>query len=397
MKRNTLTDTQTQQITTSRPSVLDWTLLIVLLMMTSDRFLVRADTIATHENPVDSGKKTPLEIYILAGQSNMVGMGSMKHLDELVQVNCTSHCKPHNEYRQRLWDEHTASYKVSNNVYINFESRHGPLTVGYGAKNRMGPELMFGWNMGRDAQRRNKDQKVLLIKEAWGGKDLGVDFRPPLSGEGTYENRKPIQYGQYYRRMVTETLEILNNLTAVVPTYKEEDGYELKGFVWFQGWNDLVQYPMVDEYQYNLANLIRDVRKDFDAPNLPFIVGELGMHGPHPTGKAVDRILMMRSAERNVTLFPEFRNSTLFVPTSPYAVLNGTTYNGVYHYNGRADTYFHIGEAFANGMLALLNKTHSNNPTEWDAVKAASNRWRRHQAAYKSKVFALDKGQSSQH
>jgi hypothetical protein len=106
----------------------------------------------------------------------------------------------------------------------------------------------------------------------------------------------------------------------------------------------------------NLANLIRDVRLDLDAPNLPFIVGELGMHGMHPqgNGRAISRVMLMRAQQEAVTRMREFQNNSLFVRTAPFVVENGTAYNAGYHYFGRADTYFHIGRVFGEGMLKLL-------------------------------------------
>ena len=64
----------------------------------------------------------------------------------------------------------------------------------------------------------------------------------------------------------------------------------------------------------------------------------------------------LRDAQESVTLLAEFQNTTQFVRTAPYAVMDGVAYNGDYHYNGRADTVFHIGRAFANGMLDLMGK-----------------------------------------
>ena len=78
------------------------------------------------------------------------------------------------------------------------------------------------------------------------------------------------------------------------------------------------------------------------------------MHGEHPEGRATNRVLGLRAAQHSVTLLPDFLNNTLFVRTAPYAVLNDTNYNGIYHYNGRADTYFHIGQALGQGMLTLM-------------------------------------------
>lgn len=64
---------------------------------------------------------------------------------------------------------------------------------------------------------------------------------------------------------------------------------------------------------------------------------------------------MMQKAERAVTLYDEFRNSTIYVPTAPFMEYPGNdTYNGDYHYFGRADVYYHIGRAFGYGMLNLM-------------------------------------------
>ena len=109
---------------------------------------------------------------------------------------------------------------------------------------------------------------VLLLKTAWGGKTLTVDFRPPSAGEGNYDNVKPIEYGQYYRLMIEQVQETLSNITKYVPN---SDGtYELSGFVWFQGWNDMLDMVKVREYSDCLGHFIRDVRLDLEVPQLPF-------------------------------------------------------------------------------------------------------------------------------
>ena len=75
-----------------------------------------------------------------------------------------------------------------------------------------------------------------------------------------------------------------------------------------------------------------------------------------PTGnRGADRYYAMQHAEKAVTLYDEFRNNTLFVPTAQFMKYPGNdTYNGGYHYDGRADVYTHIGRAFGHGMLKLM-------------------------------------------
>jgi hypothetical protein len=199
-------------------------------------------------------------------------------------------------------------------------------------------------------------ETVVIIKAAYGGRSLAVDFRSPASGGGNYPPIKPHYYGWEYRQMVTDFTDGLDKISEFYPDYDKDIGYELAGFVWFQGWNDVISWPYTKEYESNLANFIRDVRLEVDVPDLPFIVGELGMHGVNVTGRGTDRVMALRAAERGVTMMEEFRNNTLFVPTASYVVANGTAYNGGYHYNGRADTYYHIGQAMGRGMLDLIAK-----------------------------------------
>lgn len=170
-----------------------------------------------------SGKTA--KVFILAGQSNAVGKGSIDHLDLLMQNDT--------EYRRALWNG--TGYKVSDHVYVRFQDHYGQLTVGRdtfycGTDNQFGVELMLGWVLG-DAF---PDQTILIIKTAWGGKTLSIDFRPPSSGEGEYKDVKPIEYGTLYRQMVFDTLDTLDDLETYAPGC---DDYEMAGFVWFQGWN----------------------------------------------------------------------------------------------------------------------------------------------------------------
>jgi len=74
------------------------------------------------------------------------------------------------------------------------------------------------------------------------------------------------------------------------------------------------------------------------------------------TSGAKERVEGLRDAQERVALSAEFQNTAKFVRTAPYAVNDGIAYQGIYHYSGRADTVFHIGQAFANGMLDLMDE-----------------------------------------
>jgi len=286
-----------------------------------------------------------LRVFLLFGQSNMEGKGAIVHLEQLLNETSTMNMYQHLR--------NGGNWTERDDVLIKFndDRGEGKLTVGYGfPTDRFGVELEFGMVVG-DAF----PEKVLLIKCAWGGKDLAIDFRPPSSGIGNYtycvnddcKPYRPLDYGVYYRKTMSIVQDTLQN-------YKD---YTLSGIVWFQGWNDIVNQPKMDEYGYNLANLIRDMRADLEAPNLPFIVGELGQEGVNPQDPRIrEKHFRFRAMQKNVTEMPEFKDNTMFVKTSPYVVLDGESFDGGYHYGGRADTFFHIGHAFGKGMLQLIEK-----------------------------------------
>lgn len=138
----------------------------------------------------------PLQIFLLDGQSNMVGMGSLQHLKLLLDDDAT-----HDEYAH-LWDTHTDDWKEKDNVYIKFDDQVGKLKAGLGAAGperggHIGPELEFGWYLGdhRSSCCCNKKKPMLVLKAAYGGRDLAIDFRPPTAGVGNYSGIKPIMGG----------------------------------------------------------------------------------------------------------------------------------------------------------------------------------------------------------
>ena len=269
-----------------------------------------------------SAAAKPLKVFILAGQSNMQGHAKVATFDSMAMVPETAPIL--NEMRAS-----DGTLRVCDKVWISAvgvaeEERHGKLTVGYGAKHsdlKIGPEFTFGIYM-----QKALDEPILIIKTAWGGKSLHTDFRPPSMGvynlnDGQKEQcRKRGQdigekqaeadeaSGQYYRLMVEHVEKVLGDIKRVYPAYDARQGYELAGLVWFQGWNDMVDsgvYPErdkpggYDDYTECLAAFIRDVRKDLDAPNMPFVIGVMGVGGP------LDRY----ENKRNQTVHGNFRKA----------------------------------------------------------------------------------------
>lgn len=242
----------------------------------------------------------PLKVFLLVGQSNMQGHA---HIRTLEHVGMDDKTKPILEVIQ----DTDGNAKVHEEVYISYLSaggvKQGQLTTGFGAsEEKIGPELSFGIYM-----QEMLAEPILIIKTAWGGKSIHTDFRPPSAGPyeftqqqlaGFEKQRKDMSAvradkekatGHYYRLMLEHIHEVLGDIKTVYPEYNESLGYQLAGFVWFQGWNDMVDrgvYPTrdqpggYDDYSKVLTHFIRDVRKDLRAPKLPFVIGVMGAGGP---------------------------------------------------------------------------------------------------------------------
>ncbi|MBE0534807.1 MAG: NPCBM/NEW2 domain-containing protein [Phycisphaerae bacterium] len=286
-------------------------------------------------NTLEAAGDEPVKVFILAGQSNMEGHGQIRSLDHLGH-------DPKYGHLLNLLKNEDGSWAVRNDVTISYKAEHrreqkGPLTVGWGASdNEIGPELMFGTIVGQ-----RYEGHVLLIKTAWGGKDAFCDFRSPSAGQPTGDEAALLdkersegrnrQVGAYYHKMISEIKECLANIRDVVPGYHGQ-GYEIVGMAWFQGWNDFCQWParvegrqvglgIVEAYPRNLANMIRDVRKDLGVPDLPVAVGEMGVGGHEMTRRADDprdreaaAMVAFRNAQKAVAGDPSLKNVT-FVST----------------------------------------------------------------------------------
>ena len=286
--------------------------------------------------------KSPVKVFILAGQSNMEGQGKIKldpkanegkgSLEYLLKAPATADRLKHLADRDGKW-------VVRDDVWIWYLTRKGGLTVGYGANSgTIGPELQFGYLMGD-----HFDNQVLLIKLAWGGKSLAVDFRPPSSGGAV---------GPFYKEILKLTKEVLSDLKGHFPDY-DGQGYEIAGFGWHQGWNDRVNQAFNDEYERNLANFIRDIRKDLGVKNLPFVIAETGMSGreeKHP------RALSLMRAQAAVADYEEFKGNVAFVGTQDFWRPKEASPSGqAYHWNSNAETYFLIGDGMGEAMKKLLS------------------------------------------
>ena len=291
----------------------------------------------------------PLKVFILAGQSNMEGHAKIETFDyigddpatvPLLKMMRGADGKP--TVCEGAWISYlTGRYDGS----ANGEGL-GKLTAGFGARGdqptkdggKIGPEFTFGLVM--DAA---LDEPVLIIKTAWGGRSLNTEFRPPSAGPYEFSEAQLAQMqkqgkdiaaakaakaketGRFYRYMVEHVRSVLADPKRVCPAYDPTQGYEIAGFVWLQGFNDLVDsstYPNgpdgktrdYTKYGVWMADFIRDVRKDLGAPKMPFVIGVLGVDGLNASASTV----AFRKAMAAPAALPEFKGNVIAVETAPF-------------------------------------------------------------------------------
>jgi len=314
----------------------------------------------------------PLKVYILVGQSNMQGHARVSTFDYMASDPATA------ALRKQMVDT-DGKPVVLEDVTITCLSedrngepteKQGQLTVGFGAgDDKIGPEFTFGITL-----RKHLDEPILIIKTAWGGKSLHTDFRPPSAATAETPT------GPYYQMMMEHVRKVLADPGKVHPRYDPKAGIEIAGFVWFQGWNDMVArnvYPQRDKpggyalYTELLAQFIRDVRRDLKTPDMRFVIGVMGIGGPtalYESPRYVPIHQGFRDAMAAPAAMPEFKGNVVAVLTEQYwdaelatavekkdrseaeaEIAKGASNKG-FHYLGAAKILGPIGQAFANAM-----------------------------------------------
>jgi hypothetical protein len=243
------------------------------------------------------------------------------------------------------------------------------------------------------------NEPILIIKTSWGGRSLHTDFRSPSAvpyewsefelnqnkerGDDIAKNKaeKVEATGVAYRMMISHVNKVLGDIKRIVPEYDPKQGYEVAGFVWFQGFNDYVSdwtYDKRDEpggykmYSDLLAPFIRDVRKDVKAPKMPFIIGVMGIDGEQ-AAKNPSPMKHFRDAQTKVASMSEFKGSVIAVQTAPFwdDELQGL--------QERMETYWpdvdtkvtaENDDSWENKMKHMEKKF---KPSEWKKLKCASD------------------------
>ena len=321
----------------------------------------------------------PVQVFILLGQSNMVGLGKVTGPDGSLDFAVKNKKKyPHLVDAAGNWAERTDVRNVRVMV-----GRSGGMQLfnneflKVGGKT-MGPEYGIGHPLG-DAV----EAPVMLLKSCIGNRSLGWDLLPPGSERYVFEGKvyagykdrpdswavdpakgtatvpapwvdkagKPIDWyaGKQYDDDIANAKKVLADLGKYYPGATK---YEVAGFFFWQGEKDGGNASHASKYEENLVRFIKHLRKDFDAPNAKFVLATLGEATKGSTGNGGKILEAQLAVDGTSGKYPEFKGNVAAVYANPLS--KGGSGNS--HYNGNAETYMDVGEAMGKAMAALLKK-----------------------------------------
>ena len=291
-----------------------------------------------------------------------------------LEARVKKHKDAHEAYKSKV----TSACVVSDRVYINSiadgSKKSGKLGVGYGGGGKkLGPEFGFGLSMAKKVE-----GPILLIKTSWGGKSINYNFRPPSAGPYQLNDKEKAggkadeikkNAGLNYRMMNESIQNVLGNLKENHPAYDADAGYEIAGFVWFQGYNDQFSDEFRDNYKDNMISFIKDVRKEYQVPKMPFVIGVLG------TGRTAEKVgeNAVSLGQREAAKAPEFKGNVVSVESykdysnfsheifskgwpKHYHEWDTVGSDRPYHYLGSGAFFVRLGDSFANAMADLMVK-----------------------------------------
>ena len=350
-------------------------LCLLAAIFTSASGLSAAQEKAPAQLPDPDGKPAemtrPVQVYILLGQSNMLGAGKIGPetkegtLEHAVKtkgkypwlVDESGNWTERRDVRNvRVMGSGTGGMRLFNNEWMTIKG------------GRIGPEIGIGHHLGNAI-----DAPVLILKSCIGNRSLGWDLLPPGSPSFEFEEKgtvwhyagykesplrwkkgtepEPIGWyaGMQYDGDIARAKKVLGELEKYYPGAKE---YEVAGFFFWQGDKDRYNAGHAARYEKNLVHLINTLRKDFEAPNAKFVCATLGQTEKGATGNEGLILEAQLAVDGDNGKYPEFRGNVASVYSKP--LCHGGASNS--HYGGNAETYMDIGEAMGRAMVELIDK-----------------------------------------
>lgn len=342
----------------------------VLLLATALATWTGAPTVRAAESedlfrrsePAAADMTKPVRVFILLGQSNMVGLGKITGGDGSLEFSVKSKGKyPYLVNGDGSWLERRDVRFVQ---YMQGKGRLRNEWLKVGGKS-MGPEYAIGHGLGNAIE-----APVMVLKSCIGNRSLGWDLLPPGSQpyefggkmipgyRGTPDNPKgngEKVLDQWYagKNYDDDIGDAKKALAELADHYPDARGFEVAGFFFWQGEKDVGNPAHAAKYEENLVRFIKQLRTDFNAPQAKFVLATLGEATKETGGNGGKVLAAQLAVDGESGKYPEFRGNVATVFTHPMA--QGGSGNG--HYGKKAEVYMDVGEAMASRMVKLLGAT----------------------------------------
>ena len=342
----------------------------------------------------DNNNNNVVQVYILLGQSNMLGMGAVHGRDRDGTLEHACYVKklyPYlivngdntdNNSDDASLPQWTTSTTVRN-VRVMNGGKQGEMHVYHNEfmtvrGDTIGPELGIGHVLEQaaaavaasDNPQQQQQQPIMLLKSCIGNRSLGWDLLPPGSPQYQYEDQIYAGYGDSpaswpanapqpppdprWHAGIQYDMDIQNCKTVLADLdkyYPDATRYRVAGFFWWQGDKDRYDAAYSSRYELNLVRLIRQVQAEFDAPDAKFVLATLGQTAVE-TAKGTERQLLdAMMAVSDPEKHPDLEGQVATVYAHPLS--KGGASNS--HYNGNAETYMNVGQAMGQAMVDLTN------------------------------------------
>lgn len=329
--------------------------------------------------PADMTK--PVKVFIMMGQSNMLQYGTIGKPDGSQPKTVYSGIKA-GKYPYLVGAENNLKQRHDARLIWTMQGAGVKQQEWLGAKGKVGVELGAGWHLADYYA-----EPVMMLKAAIGNRGLAWDLLPPSVGPYEVNGKKKPGYRQYGDQGEIRQFEpgvskvkgtkgksrgkmvepwyagknwdddtanakaVLKNLAKYYPG---ANAYDVAGFFWWQGAKD--QNPDdAARYEVHLVELIKCLRKEFNAPNAPFVAATLGIPdgelGQSPTDKIVSAQLAVDGRGDNPK-YPEFKGNVATVDTRKFH--GGGSANS--HYGGNGEFIMQVGDEMGKAMVELLER-----------------------------------------
>ena len=326
-----------------------------------------------------AAQEKPIKVYILLGQSNMLGFGRIGPAENAGTLE--NLVKKANKYPHLVDDQ--GNWTVRNDVrYVHVMDKRGgdykDMNHFGDMKNQwleikgrsFGPELGFGHVMGHV-----HEEPVLVLKACIGNRSLGWDLLPPGSERYEFEGKTYAGYkdnpgswvegqpkkevkwyaGRQYDADTSHAKAVLQNLKKYYPGYQGQ-GYEIAGFVFWQGHKDQ-NAAHASRYEQNLVRFIETLRKDFQSPNAKFVLATIAFEGNALKGHGLTVAKAQLAVSGETGKYPQFKGNVKTIDARPFwrdSTVSPSKQG--YHYNHNAETYMEVGTELGWAMAELLRE-----------------------------------------